>query len=166
MSKKTEPKDLNLIWALYIKIRAPWLKARISNRYPGFCQPFQAVITITLGGLLGRERGPRVDRFGLAPCGVCRAAFIAKRAVRSYRTISPLPLRAVCFLLYFPSSGVIWPRRPAFSSGALALWSPEVPPPNRNWPGAVIWVAQNIVAKLIKTRRTNPFARGLAFFLF
>ena len=87
--------------------------------YPGFCQPLRAVITITLSGLLGRERGPRVDRFGLAPCGVCRAAFIAKCAVRSYRTISPLPLRAVCFLLHFPSSGVIWPRRPVLSGGAL-----------------------------------------------
>ena len=57
------------------------------GRYPGFCQPLRAGITITLSGLLGRERGQRVDRFGLAPCGVCRAAFIAKRAVRS---ISPL----------------------------------------------------------------------------
>ena len=136
------------------------------DRYPGFCQPLRAGITITLSGLLGRERGQRVDRFGLAPCGVYLAAFVAKRAVGSCPTLSPLPLRAVYFLLHFPSSGVIWPRRPAFSSGALALWSPEVPPPNRNWPGAVIWVAQNIVAKLIKTRRTNPFARGLAFFPF
>jgi len=48
-------------------------------------------ITITLGGLLGRERGSRVDRLGLAPCGVYPAAFVAKRAVRSYRTFSPLP---------------------------------------------------------------------------
>jgi hypothetical protein len=29
--------------------------------------------------------------FGLAPCGVCHAPSIAGRAVRSYRTFSPLP---------------------------------------------------------------------------
>jgi hypothetical protein len=29
--------------------------------------------------------------FGLAPGGVCRAAFVAEGAVRSYRTFSPLP---------------------------------------------------------------------------
>jgi hypothetical protein len=29
--------------------------------------------------------------FGLAPCGVCHAPCIAARAVRSYRTFSPLP---------------------------------------------------------------------------
>ncbi len=29
--------------------------------------------------------------FGLAPGGVCRAAPVARRAVRSYRTLSPLP---------------------------------------------------------------------------
>ena len=30
--------------------------------------------------------------FGLAPGGACRAALVAKGAVRSYRTISTLPL--------------------------------------------------------------------------
>jgi hypothetical protein len=30
--------------------------------------------------------------FGLAPGGVCRAALVTKDAVRSYRTLSPLPL--------------------------------------------------------------------------
>jgi len=29
--------------------------------------------------------------FGLAPGGVCRAAFVTEGAVRSYRTVSPLP---------------------------------------------------------------------------
>ncbi len=42
-------------------------------------------------------RGPRVwgepnaPLFGLAPGGVCLAALVADSAVRSYRTISPLP---------------------------------------------------------------------------
>jgi len=42
---------------------------------------------------------------GLAPGGVCRAAPLTRNAVRSYRTLSPLPfddLRAVCFLWHFP----------------------------------------------------------------
>ena len=54
--------------------------------------------------------------FGLAPCGVYHAAVITARAVRSYRTFSPLPqaecgftevdhrLGAVCSLLHWPSS--------------------------------------------------------------
>jgi hypothetical protein len=74
--------------------------------------------------------------FGLAPCGVCPAASITVRAVRSYRTFSPLPRGvssrasqrlspaspsrpaganqlspfahpgAVCFLWHFPSNGL------------------------------------------------------------
>src|SRR6266700_7009020 len=42
---------------------------------------------------------------GLAPTGGCRAAPVAKRAVGSYPTVSPLPLifRAVCFLWPSPS---------------------------------------------------------------
>ncbi len=47
-----------------------------------------------------------VPLFGLAPGGVCRAVDVATDAVRSYRTLSPLPFRrmAVCSLLHFPSA--------------------------------------------------------------
>ena len=34
--------------------------------------------------------------FGLAPCGVYHAAPVTRRAVRSYRTFSPLPFLAAC----------------------------------------------------------------------
>ena len=34
---------------------------------------------------------PIPSLFGLAPCGVCHAPRITERAVRSYRTFSPLP---------------------------------------------------------------------------
>jgi hypothetical protein len=56
--------------------------------------------------------------FGLAPCGVYPAATITGRAVRSYRTFSPLPQaaygfaeanhqpEAVCSLLHLPSRGL------------------------------------------------------------
>jgi uncharacterized protein YuzE len=69
-----------------------------------------------------RSRGfPLPSLFGLAPGGVCRAAPVARGAVGSCPTLSPLPgrprgcagqpggRRAVCFLWHFP-----WgrPRRP------------------------------------------------------
>ena len=55
---------------------------------------------------------PAPSLFGLAPGGVCRAAGVAAGAVRSYRTVSPLPRRyathaAVCSLWHFP-----WARPP------------------------------------------------------
>ncbi|QXX76362.1 hypothetical protein MHY1_03202 [Methylovirgula sp. HY1] len=37
------------------------------------------------------EGKPRAPLFGLAPGGACRAAPVTSRAVRSYRTFSPLP---------------------------------------------------------------------------
>jgi hypothetical protein len=64
--------------------------------------------------------------FGLAPGGVCRAAGVTAGAVRSYRTISPLPrlnqpAAAVCFLWHCPwvctrrmLSGTVCPRSPDF----------------------------------------------------
>ena len=41
--------------------------------------------------------------FGLAPGGVCRTTFVTKGAVRSYRTLSPLPVsRRFAFCCTFP----------------------------------------------------------------
>ncbi len=69
--------------------------------------------------------------FGLAPGGVYHAAPVARRAVRSCRTVSPLPAgclatlaRAVCFLWHCP-----WgrPRRPL--TGTVFPWSPDFPLP-------------------------------------
>ncbi len=67
--------------------------------------------------------------FGLAPGGVCRAVSVAGHAVRSYRTVSPLPIRhepAVCFLWHFP-----WSRLRRELPGAVFPWSPDFPPPPR-----------------------------------
>jgi hypothetical protein len=44
----------------------------------------------------------------LLPVGFAIAADVTTRAVRSYRTFSPLPLRAVSFLLHFPSACAAW----------------------------------------------------------
>ncbi len=53
-----------------------------------------------------RGQAPLVSLFGLAPHGVYRALSVSGEAVRSYRTLSPLPStdsRAVCSLRHFPS---------------------------------------------------------------
>jgi len=66
--------------------------------------------------------------FGLAPGGVCPAASVARSAVRSYRTISPLPAgadalaRAVSFLWHFP-----WGHPRRLLAGTVFPWSPDFP---------------------------------------
>ena len=84
------------------------------------------------GSLAGRAVPPPL--FGLAPRGVFTAGGITPAAVRSYRTISPLPPsgaallprpKAVYFLWHFPSSLA---ARPAVSRH-VALWRPDFPPP-------------------------------------
>jgi hypothetical protein len=69
--------------------------------------------------------------FGLAPTGVYPATSVAGRAVRSYRTFSPLPdprlsqrPSAVCSLWHFPSH-----RRAGTPRHYLAAcpWSPDFP---------------------------------------
>ncbi len=70
---------------------------------------------------------PYEPLFGLAPGGVYRARTVTSRAVRSYRTLSPLPdplaraiggLLSVALVVGFPP-GVTWHP---------ALWSPDFPP--------------------------------------
>ena len=59
-------------------------------------------------GLNGAGRSSSL--LGLAPGGVCRATPVAGSPVRSYRTVSPLPVHslrrpsAVCSLWHFPSA--------------------------------------------------------------
>ena len=64
-----------------------------------------------------------VSLFGLAPGGVYPATVIANNAVRSYRTISPLPIEtggifSVALSIGSRRPDVIW---------HLALWSPDFP---------------------------------------
>jgi len=56
----------------------------VSSNLPGRLDP-DTIPKFTL------EHGFAPSLFGLAPGGVCRAADVAAGAVRSYRTISPLP---------------------------------------------------------------------------
>ena len=65
---------------------------------------------------------------GLAPGGVYRAAIVTDNAVRSYRTLSPLPIFAILliwavfFLWHFPWG---YPRR--LLTGTVFPWSPDFP---------------------------------------
>ena len=74
---------------------------------------------------LGTGSPHNATLFGLAPCGVLPATDVTAGAVRSYRTISPLPRfpEAVYFLCHYsvklPCPGVT--RR-------TALWSSDFPP--------------------------------------
>ena len=93
-------------------------------------RPFGRALPTLIGkrptrGFLGLNRATE-PLLGLAPGGVCRAGSLTRPAVRSYRTISPLPwlakasqgkpcrprrLKAVYFLWHFPGPGVsgLWP---------------------------------------------------------
>ena len=67
--------------------------------------------------------------FGLAPGGVCPAAPVARDAVRSYRTISPLPVpvarpSAVYFLWHFPSARAAQALPGALPCGARTFLRP------------------------------------------
>ena len=70
----------------------------------------------------------RPPLFGLAPGGVYPATPVAGGAVRSCRTLSPLPSRnrAVCFLWHCP-----WGRPRRALPGTVFPWSPDFPPPPR-----------------------------------
>ena len=79
---------------------------------------------------LGRLPGP-ILLSGLAPGGVCRAGAVTGTAVRSYRTVSPLPrgskaTAAVCSLWHCP-----WDRSRRALPGTVFPWSPDFPPPPR-----------------------------------
>ncbi len=78
----------------------------------------------TSSNLPGNSAGRTiVSLFGLAPGGVYPATDIANSAVRSYRTISPLPIEtggifSVALSIGSRRPDVIW---------HLALWSPDFP---------------------------------------
>ena len=99
---------------------------------PGDGHPSRPAVTRRLlrptRGLAG---GQPIPLLGLAPGGVCRAAGSPPALVRSYRTVSPLPVRR-------PTTGAIGGLfSVALSCGSPrlgvtqhpALWSPDVPRP-------------------------------------
>ncbi len=92
--------------------------------------------------------------FGFAPGGACRAAPVARRAVRSYRTLSPLPARAnPCRRFAFCGA---FPRvAPAgrYPAPCLAGARTFLPSPNRSsssggrpadWQGGIGWGSHRV----------------------
>jgi len=80
--------------------------------------------------------------FGLAPGGVCRAASVAGNAVRSYRTVSPLPrLNAT--------------RRGGLFSVALSLGRPRRAHPAGRYPAPFVRGARTFLPD-----RLSALARG------
>lgn len=60
---------------------------------------------------------------------------VATRAVRSYRTLSPLPaetggLLSAALVVGFTRPGVTWHP---------TLWSPDFPPPRNEYEAAIVW---------------------------
>ena len=98
----------------------------------GLEQPTRASIRRRTCGLPCGE--PRAPLFGLAPGGACHAVLVTKRAVRSYRTFSPLPsgcpsggLFSVALSLGSPPPDVIRHRvsmEPGLSSACAAAIQP------------------------------------------
>ena len=88
-------------------------------------QPTRATIQRRIQGFLKRETLTS-PLFGFAPGGACHAAHVAMRAVRSYRTVSPLPrggLFSVALSLGLPPPEVIRHRvsvEPGLSSATTA----------------------------------------------
>jgi len=68
---------------------------------------------------------PPRSRTGLAPGGVCRAPLVTEQAVRSYRTVSPLPRTEARGGLFSVALSFESPRLAV--SQHPALWSPDFP---------------------------------------
>ena len=104
------------------------------------------------GRPMGSVAGTRAPLFGLAPCGVLPATRVATRAVRSYRTFSPLlvcgrpkPTAPVSGVFSVPLSFEL--PRPGVTR-RTTLWSSDFPPPlSRRRSSGLLW------------RRTPPIRR-------
>ena len=66
---------------------------------------------------------PAPSLCGLAPGGVCRAADVTAGAVRSYRTVSPLPFTPSCSLAHL-RGGVGWGKRRSVLCGTFPGLAP------------------------------------------
>ena len=73
------------------------------------------------------ERATPRPLFGLAPGGVCHAAPVASGPVRSYRTLSPLPVPPGAIGGLLSAALSVGSRRPGVTRHP-ALWSSDFPP--------------------------------------
>jgi hypothetical protein len=111
------------VWRAFSRARWPFL-------WDGRCRPPRATNPGNGSGDGSKdsstEKRLASPLFGFAPGGACHAAHVATRAVRSYRTVSPLPcggLFSVALSLGLPPPEVIRHRvsvEPGLSSAAKA----------------------------------------------
>ena len=116
------------VWRAVLRARWPFL-------WDGRCRPPRATnpgddpekdLRIPQPRNASAEKRLASPLFGFAPGGACHAAHVAMRAVRSYRTVSPLPrggLFSVALSLGLPPPEVIRHRdsvEPGLSSAAKA----------------------------------------------
>jgi hypothetical protein len=83
--------------------------------------PLRPALPPASSELPGSTAGHRVAPLcALSPGGACHAAPVTRSAVRSYRTVSPLPAfrPAVCFLWRCPASRLGWPLASTLPCGA------------------------------------------------
>src|ERR1043165_9867159 len=80
-------------------------------RWPSICAAY-----------LGRLAGPALPRLALLRVGFAEPPGSPRALVRSYRTVSPLPVAcspsAVCFLWHFPRGPPDWPLASTLPYGA------------------------------------------------
>ena len=105
------------------------------------------VLPHTCSDLPGITTGRRIDSlFGLAPSGVCPAKPVASLAVRSYRTISPLPLaRRYIFCGTF---------RQLALPGRYPALCPVEPGLSSRAKRAIVWPAQ---ARIVRQNPPAPY---------
>ena len=108
-----------------------------------------------------RETSTRVvassPLFGLSPGGVYPASPVTRTAVRSYRTISPLPLAEAGGGIF--SVALSLASRPVAVSNHPDPWSPDFPPRSLAGPGAA---ARSSHAAGIVSGESGPWQRASA----
>jgi len=143
-------------------------KTHSQEREPPDCKPVSVpvkatVIRLGLSSLTGSSDlpGSQAGRaapsplFGLAPRGVYPAGGITPAAVRSYRTISPLP--SVSGRRYIFCGTFRIPRGTPAVSRHAALWRPDFPPP---FPAATVHPAAPAADYLMLQRLSCGSARN------
>ena len=145
--------------------------------------PLRSTSPWTSSGLPGSARGSALrtlspesaaSLFGLAPGGVCHASLVTKAAVRSYRTVSPLPSPtaacAACSVsVRRESLGGLFSvalsvgSRPPGVTWHLIRRSPDFPPPRsmseQRLPGRLSWLlwAQSRRPAALREHTPRPF---------
>ena len=103
-------------------IRLGYKSLYSSSNLPGFHASHAYIIQLTLNN--------HETLFGLAPGGVYPAITVTSNPVRSYRTLSALPVLLLAIGGLLSAALVVGLRRPGVTWHP-AHWSPDFPPPTK-----------------------------------